>query len=454
MVCFFPPLYPFCVCLIAEIATITKTRIPVTVPSSYTNFQFDSRFLTGPQNYAWGKLGSSSAVARFAHANDPEHVTIDESLPYAELWMGTHPKVPTKIYSNGEKLADLISSNPEKYLGSKIIAKFGSRTELPFLFKVLSIEKVLSIQAHPDKKLAAQLHASDPKNYPDDNHKPEMAVAITDFEAFCGFKPLSMIKEHLEKIPEFSDLVGEQVTQEYVKSPSKATLQQVFSKVMNAEENVIAKHAEQLVNRTKSQPECFGATLADLIQRLDAQFPGDVGLFCGCLMLNHCNLKSGEAMFLQALEPHAYISGDIMECMAASDNVIRAGFTPKFKDVEVLVDCLTYATNDVEEQKLSPAAFPRGSGDATFALYDPPIDEFSVLQIAFESSGKAQMKGIDGPSILIVTEGTGKLSIKGNESSALEAFEGGVYFIAPDAEVEIVNNSGKPFTLYRAYCEA
>lgn len=368
--------------------------------------------------------------------------------------MGTHPKVPTKIYSNGEKLADLISSNPEKYLGSKIIAKFGSRTELPFLFKVLSIEKVLSIQAHPDKKLAAQLHASDPKNYPDDNHKPEMAVAITDFEAFCGFKPLSMIKEHLEKIPEFSDLVGEQVTQEYVKSPSKATLQQVFSKVMNAEENVIAKHAEQLVNRTKSQPECFGATLADLIQRLDAQFPGDVGLFCGCLMLNHCNLKSGEAMFLQALEPHAYISGDIMECMAASDNVIRAGFTPKFKDVEVLVDCLTYATNDVEEQKLSPAAFPRGSGDATFALYDPPIDEFSVLQIAFESSGKAQMKGIDGPSILIVTEGTGKLSIKGNESSALEAFEGGVYFIAPDAEVEIVNNSGKPFTLYRAYCEA
>ena len=394
-------------------------------------------------------------MARFAHANDPEHVSIDESLPYAELWMGTHPKVPTTLYSSGEKLADVISSNPEKYLGPKIIAKFGSKTELPFLFKVLSIEKVLSIQAHPDKKLAGQLHKSDPKNYPDDNHKPEMAVALTDFEAFCGFKPLSLIKEHLEKIPEFSKLVGADITQEYISSPSKATLQKVFSKVMNAEEDVVAKYAGELLERTKSQPEAFGATLADLIQRLDVQFPGDVGLFCGCLMLNHCILKSGEAMFLQACEPHAYISGDIMECMAASDNVIRAGFTPKFKDVAVLVDSLTYSTNNVEEQKLTPAPFARGSGDATFALYDPPIDEFSVLQIEFKSSGKAQMKGVDGPSILIVSEGTGKLFIKGEESSStLDAFEGGVYFIAPDAEVEIVNTSGKPFTLYRAYCEA
>ncbi|KAG0686527.1 Mannose-6-phosphate isomerase, partial [Pichia californica] len=409
---------------------------------------------SSPQNYAWGKLGSSSTVARFAAANDPEHVTINETLPYAELWMGTHPKVPTTIYNNGEKLSDLITSNPEKYLGSKIIKKFGSKTELPFLFKVLSIEKVLSIQAHPDKKLAAQLHSSDPKNYPDDNHKPEMAVAITDFEAFCGFKPLALIKEHLQKIPEFSELVGSEVTSEYISSPSKETLQKVFSQVMNANDEIISKLASKLLERTKSQPEAFGNVLADLIQRLDVQFPGDVGLFCGCLMLNHCILKTGEAMFLQALEPHAYISGDIMECMAASDNVIRAGFTPKYKDVDVLVECLTYATNDVEEQKLSPAPFERGSGDAKFALYNPPIDEFSVLQIVFKDSGKAQMKGVEGPSILIVTEGTGELSIKGETSSTLEAFEGGVYFIAPDAEVEITNTSGKPFTLYRAYCEA
>lgn len=411
-------------------------------------------FKIGPQNYAWGKIGSSSAVARFAEANDPEHCKIDESLPYAELWMGTHPKVPTIVYSNGEKLADLIASNPKKYLGSKIIEKFGSTTQLPFLFKVLSIEKVLSIQSHPDKKLAAQLYASDPKNYPDDNHKPEMAVAITDFEAFCGFKPLNTIKELLQKIPDFSDLVGSEVTNAYISSPSKQTLREVFSSVMNASDDVITKHATALVARTKSNPELFGETLADLIQRLDAQFPGDVGLFCGCLMLNHCILKSGEAMFLQACEPHAYISGDIMECMAASDNVIRAGFTPKYKDVKVLVESLLYTTNDVEEQKLTAAPFSRGSGDAKFALYDPPIDEFSVLQVIFDSKGTAQMKGIDGPSIVIVSEGKGKLMIKGDESTSLDAFEGGVYFIAPDAEIEIVSDESSPLTLYRAYCEA
>ena len=88
---------------------------------------------------------------------------------------------------NNQTLRDLVTAKPQEYLGESIITKFGSSKELPFLFKVLSIEKVLSIQAHPDKKLGAQLHAADPKNYPDDNHKPEMAIAVTDFEGFCGF---------------------------------------------------------------------------------------------------------------------------------------------------------------------------------------------------------------------------------------------------------------------------
>lgn len=413
-------------------------------------------FHTGPQNYAWGKIGSNSVVARFAHANDPDNVTIDESLPYAELWMGTHHKVPTKLYSTGQLLSDLIKSDPSKYLGDKIIAKYGSTKELPFLFKVLSIEKVLSIQAHPDKKLAAQLHAADPKNYPDDNHKPEMAVAITDFEAFCGFKPLDSIKQYLQTVPEFADLVGKETTEAFIASPSRENLRAVFAAVMRSPEDVIAAHATDLVARAKSHPEIFGSVLADLILRMNEQFPNDVGLFCGCLMLNHCVLKTGEAMFLQACEPHAYISGDIMECMAASDNVIRAGFTPKYKDVNSLVSDLTYYTNDVEEQKQQPTPFPRGSGDAVFALYDPPIDEFSVLQVKFSTEGgKAEMKGVEGPSIVIVTEGTGSLQIKGKDDTKLEAFEGAVYYIAPGVEVELDAEAGdKPFVLYRAFCEA
>ncbi|OWB67697.1 hypothetical protein B5S30_g3060 [[Candida] boidinii] len=414
------------------------------------------------QNYDWGKIGSNSTVAKFAKFND-ESIDIDESKPYAELWMGTHPKVPTLYKNNREiNLRQIISSNPSKFLSDSIISKYNSTTELPFLFKVLSIEKVLSIQAHPDKKLAAQLHKSDPGHYPDDNHKPEMAVAITDFEAFCGFKPLDQITELLNKIPEFNELIGKELVETFtngIKTNSieanKKSLQSIFSKLMNTDETEISNFASSLVKRTYDQPELFGDVLADLIQRLNKQFPNDIGLFCGCLMLNHCNLKSGEAIFLQAKDPHAYISGDIMECMAASDNVIRSGFTPKFKDVDVLVDCLTYETNDVEEQKLKPALFERGSGDAILNLYDPPIDEFSVLQIIFnENKTTESFKSIDGPSILIVTEGEGEIKIKNSDSSSLPCSEGFVFFIAPNTEIEMSCTSDKKFISYRAYCEA
>ncbi|QPG74313.1 mannose-6-phosphate isomerase pmi40 [Brettanomyces nanus] len=419
--------------------------------------------LGAAQNYAWGKIGSQSAVARYAHDNDPS-LSIDESEPFAELWMGTHPKAPAVISNDkSKKLSDVISSDPEKYLGQSVISRFGSKTELPFLFKVLSINKVLSIQAHPDKSLGAQLHAKDPDHYPDSNHKPEMAVAITDFEAFCGFQPLDQIDALLQKIPEFHQLVGADLAQKYhvgisksslSKNDKKKLLQAVFGQIMKTPEDVVAKYAANMVARTNQQPEVFGSVLADLIQRLNQQFPGDVGLFCGCLMLNHCFLKSGEAMFLQAREPHAYISGDIMECMAASDNVIRAGFTPKFKDVETLVSSLTYSTDPVEDQKQKPVAFSRGSGDAQFALYDPPIDEFSVLQVKFDSKkgNVATMKGVDGPSIIIVTEGSGEIAAK--DEKAQKAETGHIFFLAPRTEVVMSSKStDAPFTLYRAFCE-
>ena len=117
---------------------------------------------------------------------------------------------------NNQTLRDLVTAKPQEYLGESIITKFGSSKELPFLFKVLSIEKVLSIQAHPDKKLGAQLHAADPKNYPDDNHKPEMAIAVTDFEGFCGFKPLDQLAKTLTTVPELNEIIGQDLVDEFV----------------------------------------------------------------------------------------------------------------------------------------------------------------------------------------------------------------------------------------------
>ena len=428
----------------------------------------------GYQNYDWGKIGSSSAVAQYAAKSNPATV-IDEKKPYAELWMGTHPSVPSKVVDEaaleGKYLRDVVSSDAATYLHPSVVQKFGSDKELPFLFKVLSIEKVLSIQAHPDKALAKQLHANDPKNYPDDNHKPEMAIAVTDFEGFCGFKPLDQIARTLSSISEFADIIGEDVTAEFVQGikPSaeigseddkanRKLLQKVFGRLMNTSDDEITKKSALLVERAEKQPQTLDALapdLASLVLRLNKQFPNDIGLFCGCLLLNHVRLNVGEAMFLQAKDPHAYISGDIIECMAASDNVVRAGFTPKFKDVKNLVDMLTYSYESVEKQKMPLLPFAKSRGDAVKSvLYDPPIAEFSVLQTIFDKkAGQKQVfDGFEGPSIVIATNGSGTIRIKGQEAKKVET--GYVFFVAPETEIELESSStDAPFTTYRAFVE-
>ncbi|CCK71156.1 mannose-6-phosphate isomerase PMI40 KNAG_0G00980 [Huiozyma naganishii CBS 8797] len=423
-------------------------------------FRIDATY----QQYEWGKMGSSSAVAQYA-AHSDKNVKIDDTKPYAELWMGTHLKGPCTTRPGNELLNDVIAKDPTTMLGKDIIEKFQSKSELPFLFKVLSIKKVLSIQAHPDKKLARILHAQDPKNYPDDNHKPEMAIAVTDFEGFCGFKPLEEIAEELSRLPEFRKLVGEDVAERFVKGikanavegskddvANRKLLQELFGKVMSASDEAVAEQGAALIERAKRSPADFTqCDLPELLVRLNDQFPGDVGLYCGGLLLNHCRLKAGEAIFLKAKDPHAYISGDIMECMAASDNVVRAGFTPKFKDVENLVEMLTYNYGTVDDQKMKPEGFERSSGAGESILYDPPIEEFAVLETTFKkSTGVRHFEPLKGPSILITTKGHGQVSTEGTK---LQAEPGFVFFIAPNTAIDLEAND-QDFTTYRAFVEA
>ena len=126
--------------------------------------------------------------------------------------MGTHPSNPSKDLTTGRTLLDLVQDN--QALMSTAIAKRYEQ-KLPFLFKVLSINKALSIQAHPNKSLAEKLHANDPKNYPDDNHKPEMTIAITPFDGLCGFRPLAEITHFLQTVPSLRSLVGEETAKEF-----------------------------------------------------------------------------------------------------------------------------------------------------------------------------------------------------------------------------------------------
>ncbi|KAI9617503.1 hypothetical protein KEM48_007094 [Puccinia striiformis f. sp. tritici PST-130] len=164
------------------------------------------------QSYDWGKLGKDgSKVAEYSkHLPDFQY---DENKPYAELWMGTHTSLPSKLM-DGKLLSDHLSSDPAQLLGKQISDQYGSR--LPFLFKVLAIGKALSIQAHPDRQLAIKLHRERPDVYKDDNHKPEMAIAITRFSGFCGFRPLNQISKYLEDVPEFAAVIGKETTSRFL----------------------------------------------------------------------------------------------------------------------------------------------------------------------------------------------------------------------------------------------
>ncbi|CAG8980251.1 hypothetical protein HYALB_00009834 [Hymenoscyphus albidus] len=435
------------------------------------------RLQCGVNSYDWGKVGKDSAAAKFAAATPADDFSIQEDKPYAELWMGTHPSNPSKDLTTQRTLLGLVQEN-QALMSIEINEKYENK--LPFLFKVLSIGKALSIQAHPNKQLAEQLHKRDGKNYPDDNHKPEMTIAITAFDGFCGFRPLAEISHFLSAVPALKQLVGESEAKEFQSTvqgqettdnkneeeENKKALQKVFGSLMTSDKEDIESASKDLVESAQKEgsefaggggPTNSGQELADLVVRLNKEFPGDIGLFV-LFFLNYVKLDVGEAMFLKADDIHAYLSGDIIECMAASDNVVRAGFTPKFKDVDTLVTMLTYNYAPIEEQKMEPVDYPYvtlnrvaySSGSGAI-LYDPPIEEFSVVKTDLKKKGaKATFEPIAGPSIFICTTGSGKISV-GPKVEEVKA--GYVYFAGATAEVILESDGDEEFTTFKAFCE-
>jgi mannose-6-phosphate isomerase len=382
--------------------------------------------------------------------------------------MGTHPSLPSKDLSTGRSLLDLVGDN-QALMSTEITKKYNKK--LPFLFKVLSIAKALSIQAHPNKKLAEKLHAKDPKNYPDDNHKPEMTIAITPFEGLCGFRPLKEIAYFLETIPPLRQLVGEAQAKDLEKVSadpdtdtvsSKSVLRAAFTSLMKQSPDIVKAKSKDLLSLASEQKITPGpsvnttAELSELVQRCNSQFPSDIGLFV-LFFLNFVKLSPGQAMYLKADDIHAYISGDIIECMASSDNVIRAGFTPKFQDVDTLTEILTYDHEPPEKQLLEPVDYPYVTLNSTAyssgsesMLYDPPIEEFSVVRTVLKKkSAKATFEGLGGPSIVICTSGSGMISVGPKQE---ELREGWVYFVGATAECVIESASDEMVT-FKAFCE-
>lgn len=310
------------------------------------------------QTYAWGKRGESSAVARLSQRSD-----IEAATPYAELWLGTHASGPARCAESGVLLSAWLEAHGcERLLGARCAARFPSG-QLPFLFKVLSVQQALSIQAHPDSVRAPLLHRANPAQYKDPFHKPEMAIAVTPFEALCGFRSLDEIVAQLDATPELALALGGPVCDQLraacavSDAAERAALAAALRQLMHVPDDRIAALLLQLVARLNGSTTASDARAA-LLLRLHAAYPGDVGVFCS-LLLNYITLQPGEGVFLGANEPHAYLFGDCVECMACSDNVVRAGLTPKFKDKDTLVDMLTYSRGPVRVLAGEPAGVER-----------------------------------------------------------------------------------------------
>lgn len=378
------------------------------------------------KTYAWGRLGHMSLVGRLKQAGDSDF-DIDEETPYSELWMGTHPSGPSMVmletpWRTTTPLFDWLKLNPS-LRGSHPATDGADRRKpmaqiesygLPFLFKILSVRTALSIQAHPDKTLARRLHSARPDLYKDDNHKPEMAIAISKFEALCSFQKAYSVLENLRSCPELGAIVGEDsihglaaaaespADDEAHKPAVKAALCKLFTVLMNADTQLVEKQCESLAMRINSTNPMLRTPVDELAARIYEQYPKDIGVFC-VYLFNYLELQPGEALYLGANEPHAYLSGECAECMATSDNVVRAGCTPKFKDVRTLVTMLTYSDGPPHMVK------PIELGANSLRYSDFPSTEFMIDRCALSDGAVGELPSAPGVSILVIVHGEGTM---------------------------------------------
>ncbi len=373
------------------------------------------KMINSVQHYAWG---STEALTRLYGIPNPS------DQPMAELWMGAHPKSSSRIHDAQDdtatvSLRDAIARHPQASLGKAVADRFG---ELPFLFKVLCASAPLSIQVHPSKSAAERgfalensqgvaLDAAN-RNYKDPNHKPELVFALTPFQAMNGFRENSAIISLLQPVAGAHPAIAA-----FLQHPDQQHLAGLFGDLLSMTGDVKSLAIDVLKTTLKHQhgePWDTIAALADV-------YPQDSGLFSP-LLLNVITLQPGQAMFLYAETPHAYLRGDALEVMANSDNVLRAGLTPKYIDVPELLANVQFIAKPEDRLLTIPRAengvlfFPIPVDDFAFSLHDLSADGQLLAQ-----SSAAILFCLEGQAVL---EKAGqRLTLKPGESAFVTAEE-------------------------------
>ncbi|ELY5813253.1 mannose-6-phosphate isomerase [Cronobacter turicensis] len=371
------------------------------------------KLINSVQNYAWG---SKTALTELYGVANPE------GLPMAELWMGAHPKSSSKIQdAQGQTraLREVIDADKTALLGAPVAERFG---ELPFLFKVLCADQPLSIQVHPNKQASEEGFAREnaagipldaaERNYKDPNHKPELVFALTPFLAMNAFREFSEIVSLLQPVAGAHTAIAH-----FLAEPNADRLRELFAGLLNMQGEEKSRALAVLKATVASQQ----GEPWDTIRFIAQFYPDDSGLFSP-LLLNVVKLNPGEAMFLFAETPHAYLQGVALEVMANSDNVLRAGLTPKYIDIPELVANVKFVAKPAAQLLTQPEKdgaaleFPIPVEDFAFSLHDL---QSQPQRLAQESA--AILFCVEGEAVL--SKGDERLTLKPGESAFVAANE-------------------------------
>ncbi|GHJ45775.1 putative mannose-6-phosphate isomerase ManA [Catellatospora sp. TT07R-123] len=357
--------------------------------------------------YAWG---SREIIAQVQGRPVPS------AGPEAELWIGAHPDSPSTI--DGRSLAEAIASAPGELLGADAHTAYGAR--LPYLMKLLAAERSLSLQAHPDARQAADGFAAEERagvprtaphrSYVDGNHKPELLVAYTPFEALCGFRAPAASAELVDAL----SVTG---LKRVVGALAAGDLREAVQTLLSWPAADRADLLEQVTANAGKLPSGeVGGGPRGLVRRLAQEYPGDVGVVVS-LLLNHLLLEPGQGIWMPAGNLHGYLRGAGIEIMAASDNVLRGGLTPKHVNVPELLRVLRF--EPLHEPVRDPE--PVAPGVVTWSV---PVPDFRLHRVRLDDEVGEARVALDGPRTVFCAAGTvtvgdesGSVTLRGGEAA-------------------------------------
>lgn len=369
------------------------------------------------QAYAWG---SRTAIPELL--GEPA-----TGAPVAEAWFGAHPSAPSLVAGpdGTAPLGALISADPDGTLGEDVQARFGAT--LPYLLKVIAADSPLSLQVHPQRERAVggyvredavgiPLDAPD-RSYRDRNHKPELVYALTRFEAMCGFRAPRRATELLEGL---DARIARQLLGILRSQPSASGIETAFTWLLRPDSRPKPDAVEELAAACAARLAAGSPSpRADrTVVRLQEAYPGDPGVVTS-LLLNPVTLQPGEALFVPAGGVHAYLRGVGVEIMASSDNVLRAGLTPKHVDVEELLRNVDYVA--APPIRVAPERFH----GATKMFY-APVDDFELSVTHVEDGASHPLPG-RGPRVLLCLDGT--VTAVSEHDGELELYRGQAAFV-------------------------